>query len=488
MNSDLQDLKNGMFWKTISTGMNALTGFFMSIVFARFLGKHAYGELILVYTVVSFFIISSGFGLQKALQRFIPLYIKRKDEQKITTFILSTIVLGIFFTTLFSILMFLLADFIAVNMLHKPSMAIYMRCGVLYLFTFSLLPNIVFSIYYGFQKWKEECVLNGMYLFSSLVAVSVALALFDKGIVEILKINATVCLLGVMAGMIYIVRLIKFPNVTLKFEEFKSQIKETLYFSAPLFMSSLLFYFITQFDKFILGMHRTAEEVAQYYIAFALGTGFIMLVRVSETVLTPYLAKFTGENDAVLKTKFQILFRLFLHLPIVFSIFIYFLIEPFIKFVYGPNFGIAITASKIYLIINVLRLAMTPVGLFLLNVYAKTFEIAKLSTLSTFSHCIFYLFLIPRYGYKGALAAVIISYIIDWAYIILVIREIKRIIPYRSLLWAAVGIVIVASIDFIARSYHIYNKLFLSLILPSVYLLFILSKGELKLSQIKNAV
>ena len=83
-----------MFWKTASTGINLLAGFIMSIIFARFLGKDSYGELILVYTVISLFISMSNFGLTAALERFIPLYIKRKDEKKFMTFIVSAGIAG----------------------------------------------------------------------------------------------------------------------------------------------------------------------------------------------------------------------------------------------------------------------------------------------------------------------------------------------------------------------------------------------------------
>ena len=144
MNKDIQNLKSGMFWKTISTGMNVISGFAMSIVYVRFLGKDSYGELIIVYAVIALFLMLSDFGLKTALQRFIPLYIKRKDKEKFTRFILICVGLGTFFTILFSIIMFLMADFISINIFHKPSIALYMKWGVLYLFTISLLSRIVF--------------------------------------------------------------------------------------------------------------------------------------------------------------------------------------------------------------------------------------------------------------------------------------------------------------------------------------------------------
>jgi len=381
-----------------------------------------------------------------------------------------------------------MSDFIAVDIFHNPAAAVYMRWGVLYLFALSLLTNIVFSIYYGFQRWKEECLLNGIYLFLSSSAVFIALSAFKKGIAEILEISAAACLIGIAGGMFYIARFIKSLAAPLKFDEFRSQIKETLYFSAPMLMGGVLFYFVTQFDKLILGKCRPAGELAQYYIAFALGTGIIMFIRVSETVLTPYLARLTGEDDMLLKTRFQTIFRLFLHLPIAASIFLYFFIGPFIRFVYGPNFEIAVAAFKIYLIILVLRSAMTPLGLFLTNVYANTREIAKISVLSASAHFILYITLIPRYGYKGALATMIIAYMIVWAYVVLAVKDIKRLIPYRSLLHAAVGMAIVASACFIADFCRVYNKLLFSFLLPLVYLSFVLLREDVKISRIKNAV
>jgi len=306
--------------------------------------------------------------------------------------------------------------------------------------------------------------------------------------VEVLKINAALCLIGVIAGIVYIAKFIKAPKAPAKLEEFKSQIKETLFFSAPLFMSGILFYFITQFDKFVLGIYRPTEELAQYYIAFALGTGIIVLGRVSETVLTPYLAKLAGENETVLKNKFQTIFRLFLHLPIMLAIFLYFFIGPFIRFAYGANFEIAVVAFKIYLVIIVLRLAMTSVALFLVNVYARTVEIAKIGFINAAMHVMFYFLLIPRYGYKGALGAAIVSYVVIWAYILLAVREVKRLIPYGSIACAGIGIFIACGMDFVARFYHIHNRLVFSIMLPLVYLSVVLLKGDIGLRKIKSAV
>jgi len=488
MNPDIQNLKSGMIWKTISTALTALSGFFMSVIFVKFLGKDSYGELILVYTVVSIFVMLSNFGIDTALRRFIPLYKAKKNEKKFANFLSTAIALGVFFTTLFSIIMLFSAGFIATAVFHKPALAIYMRWGSLYLFTFSLFSNVIFSLYYGFQRWKEEFLLNGAYLFATFFAIFIILSIFNKGITEILKVNSVVCLLGIAAGLFYIARFIKPLNVRMKFGEFTSEIRETLRFSAPVLLSGLLHYSAIQLDKVILGIHRSMQELAQYYIAIAIGTGIIMFVKVSETVLTPYLAKFTGESDPVLRSKFQTLFRLFLHLPIAFSIFFYFLIDPFIRFAYGPGFGIAATALKIYLIVIILRPVMTVVGLFLQHVYGRTIEQAKIGAIYALVHVIFYLLLIPKYGYKGALATIILAYIVIWIYVFVFIKDISKLTPYRSLLYAGIGIAIVLGVNFAAGLFHVYNKLILSIMLPSIYLSFILLKGDIELKKIRDAI
>ncbi len=488
MNSDMKKLKSGMFWKTISTGFNVLQGFVMSVIFVRFLGKDSYGELILVYAVIALFILCSNFGLDAALRRFIPLYKNKIDEKKFARFILTSIGLGGFFTILFSIVMFLLADFVSSNIFHKPSLGIYMRWGSAYLFTLSLLSNIVFSIYYGFQKWKEECLLNGIYLFISFLSVFTILSIFNAGIVGILKINAIVCFLAALTGMFYVARFIKLVNIQSNFREFASQINETLNFSAPLFVNTLLFYFVMQFDKIILGIHRPMEELTQYYLALAIGTGIMMFIKVTEVVFTPYLVKFTDESNTVIKSKFQTIFRMFLHSSIILSIFLYFLIDPFIRFVYGPDFGIAASAFKIYLIVIVMRSAITSVGLFLVNVFGKTLEITKIGVVSSLIHLALFLILIPIYGYKGALATLIIAYMTIWAYVIIFIKEIRRIIPYKSLTRAAAGMALVLGINFAFRLFNVYNQWILFVILPLTYGLFVLLMDEIKLKNIKDAI
>jgi len=485
---DIRNLKKGIVWKTASTGINALVGFAMSVIFARFLGKDIYGELILVYTVVTLFALICNFGLHSALQRFIPLYIAQKDEKKFTRFVLTSVCLGLFFTVLSSLVMFFTAGAVSTHIFRKPWLFPYMRWGALYLFGFSFLTNIIFSAYHGFQRWRAECMLNAAYLFLLILAVFITLSVFDKGIIAVLKVSAAVCLATALAGVFHIAGFIKLSKIPLKIEEFASQAKETLSFSTPLFVNGLIFYTMMWFDKILLGRYRPLEEVTQYYVAFALGTGILMFIKVSETVFTPYLAKFTGESFEVLKSKFETIFRLLLHLPITLSIFLYFFIGPFIRFVYGPDFGIAVTALKIYLALIILRSSMTPVGLFLVNVYGKTLEATKIGLISALIHLVLYFVLIPRYGYIGALAASIISYIVIWFYIAFFVKCINRLIPRRSALYAAAGMISVTGITFIAGHFHFYNRLILSVALAGAYLLFVFLKGDIDIRKIRNAV
>lgn len=488
MDYEIENLKSGMIWKTLSTGINALAGFIMSIIFARFLGKDVYGELILVYTVVTLFMSLSNFGLSAALLRFIPIYIKEKDEKRFTRFTLTAVGLGIFFTLFFSLTMFFLSDFISARVFNRPSLAIFMKWGVLYLFTFSLLTNIVFSLYHGFQRWKEECLLNGVYFSLSILSILAALAIFDKGIIEILKINALLGFGVITIGVLYIRRFMKMTTISLKAEYLLPELKEALSFSAPVLVSELLFYLIFRLDKIFLGIYRPMAELSQYYVAFAISTGIMMFIKVSETVFAPYLAKIAGEKDDILKRRFQSLFRIFLHLPIIFLIGLYFLVDPIIETIYGPDFEIAAVALKISLVIILLRSGMMPIGLFLVNVYGKTFEVTKISIVNALAHFILYPLLIPKYGYRGTLMATIIGYALIWIYIMLFIKEIKRLIPYRSLLYAGMGLAAVLFVNLAAHLCGLGHRYLLFAASPLLYALLIFLTKDFGITRIKNAV
>ncbi len=472
MNPEIDSIKTGMFWKTASTGINALAGFAMSVLFARSLGEGLYGELILVYTVVSLFVLLSNFGLDAAFRRFIPLYARRDDKNRSASFIATTAVLGLSLTAVFSVVMFAAGRFIAADIFHNSALAPYMRRGVFYLFGFSILTNIICSIYHGLQKWKEECFLIGAYLFLSFFASYIVLAVLKKGIMEILTINAALCFAASAAGAFHISRCVRLEGAALKSEGSVFQIKDTLNFSAPLFMSSVLYFFTIQLDKIILGRYRPASEVAQYYVAFALATGILMFIKVSEIVLAPYLAGLTGGNMELLKRRFGALFRVFLHLSVALAISLYFFIGPFINFVYGPGFIAAAAAFKLYLVVIVLRSSTLPIGLFLINVFGKTFEITKIGILSAIAHFVLYINLIPRYGYMGAVTAAIIANIVVGLYAVLLIKEIRGLVPFGALLYAAGGIAAAFSAYSIANILYLHNPFLFLTILPMIYLSF----------------
>ena len=488
MNSDIKKLKSGMIWKTISTAMCIFTGFVLSVIFARSLGKEIYGELIIVYTVVSLFVLLCNFGLDSALRRFVPLYTKKDHEKKFGVFLFTIFGLGLAFTTFFSVSMFLLSGFISSDIFHKPWLAVYMRWGALYLFTFSIFYNIVLPIYHGFQKWKEESFLNLAYLVGSSIPIFIVLTIFHKGILEVIKINAAACFLCASAGLFYIAKFIGPVKTPLELDEFTSQTKETLSFSAPLLINSLLFYFIMQLDRVILGIYRPMDELAQYHVALALGVGIVTFFKVAEIVFTPYLAKLTGETGQLIKSKFEAIFRLFLHSAVILSICLYFIIGPFIRFVYGPNFELAVVILKVYLILVVLRAAMTPVGLFLVNVFGKTLEITKIGIVDSLIHLALFLILIPAYGYKGALATLVIAYMAIWVYAIIFIKEIRRMIPYKSLMRAVIGMALVLGINFAFRFFNVYNQWILFVILPLSYGSFVLLAEGIKLKNTKDAI
>ena len=468
MGNNLKRITKGIIYKSFSTGMVTLIGFIVSVFIARYFGKDNYAYLILAYTILSFFAIFTNFGICSAVGRFVPLYLEKGKKEDTGFFIKSSVILTSLFTLFFAGLLYLLINPIAKGFFQKPELIPLLEIGVLYLIGSSFLL-FVSHLFKAIQRWREESFISvldsGLYLLGILF-----LTFLVKGTIKsVLWAHIFASLFTILLGLYILYR--KFPELSwepISFKKFEEKSRQILSFSAPLLFSNFIFYLMMWFDKAMLGIYRSNQELTYYYIAALLIGGFMTLFKVLYTVLSPYLAQVSQSSPEMLREKFVLLFRWFLQICVLICLILYFLSRPLVLSVYGTDYSPTVLIFRIMLLIFILRGVSNPIDMFLVNVFGDTKQILRISLVVVSVNVMMNLVLIPKYGYYGAVTASLAAFILSWGYILIFIKKIRGMIPFSAIFKSVLSLSLVVILNLLFYRLKILN-LYLSCALSLVF-------------------
>ena len=97
------------------------------IVIARSFGPEIYGIFSLASIVLGWFVAFSSFGLTQGILRFIPAYRGKKEYNKISFIFKLSLIILLVSTVVSGILLFILADFISLNIFHNENLIIFLK-------------------------------------------------------------------------------------------------------------------------------------------------------------------------------------------------------------------------------------------------------------------------------------------------------------------------------------------------------------------------
>lgn len=173
----------GIFWNLISAVASQGFPMIAAIITARLLGKIGYGQLGIINSTIILFSTFAGLGLGITATKYIAQF-HQTDPERTGRIIGLTNIFGIISGSLMSILLFIIAPWLATNMLAAPELATELRI-VSILLLFNTLVGIQSGTIAGFGAFKNlariaivqgiiasSLTITGVYLFGLMGAVT----------------------------------------------------------------------------------------------------------------------------------------------------------------------------------------------------------------------------------------------------------------------------------------------------------------------------
>ena len=459
-------LISGFTWKLFSNAGVLLFGLALSVAITRVYGQQGYGQLVIVFTMTSIAAGIAGLGSKPTLIRYVPLFRKRLDVSSLWQLVVTAGLVQLGGIAFLTAVMWRGNNWLAEGLFGKPEVAGLLKVGVFYFICFSLVM-FTFSLLQALEDWMAESCLSVAYPALYLAIVLFAIMQWHVGVAGVLYSNMAAALLASAIGLWRIRSVIAGfggkHSITL--DGIAHQGRSIFSFGLPLALGELGYVLMMWVDKAILGRYVSLEELALYYIAVIFYSGLSTLFKTLDTVLMPSVSRLTDEGGEAISRVFRSLNFWYLHIGIVATLGAYFLISPIIELLYGPHYEGAVRAFRLLLVLFLLRAAFLPSWMFLVNVFGKSKELSLVSTARAAFTVLLFFFLIPHFGYEGAIIAMIATYVLFFGPFLASRKEIRAVFPGALMLKSA-GLVaaIVVLLFVLQRGFGVANGvgLFLS--------------------------
>ena len=171
-------IASGAFWSILGTASAKAIVLVAGIICANILGKTSYGELGIVRSTISLFIVFGTAGLGVTATRFIAKY-KKDDTQKVESVVGITVLFSLIMAAIITSLVFLFAEKIATNTLNNVELKRSIQFGSIILFA-TILNGVYNGINTGFENFKNIAVNT---LYSSIIeAVLIIIGAYYWGV------------------------------------------------------------------------------------------------------------------------------------------------------------------------------------------------------------------------------------------------------------------------------------------------------------------
>lgn len=190
-----------------------------------------------------------------------------------------------------------------------------------------------------------------------------------------------------------------------------------LAFGLPLVMNTSLFLALSWTDRILLGLFRSREELAFYYVAVGLTTAGRMVFAVPEQVLYSRLAATCRPGDPGLPRTHADVFDLFAWLGLLMVVVASMAGRVAVPVLYGAEYAASVWPFQLLLAVLLVRIVSIPASLFLIVVFERTPETRNSLAIAFVANLLLNIVLIPRYGVSGAILASLAGFLLATWYL-----------------------------------------------------------------------
>lgn len=424
-------LSSSLVWKLGSNSLLLFLGLAVSVVLNRTYGQGGYGQLVIVFTVVSIATGLAGLGSRQTLLRYVPIFRERLDGDAFRHMVVTAGLVQLGGIVLLAALLWGGSHWLAVRFFHRPEVVGLLKVGVLYFIGFNLVM-FTFTLLQALEDWSADSCLSLLYPALYLGFVLAAIVGWRAGVVGVLYSNVAAALTTSTMGLWRAWNTIGGFGTghALTLSGLAVQGRTVFSFGLPLALGDEAGAVIIGWsDKAILARYVSLEELALYHIATIFYNGLVHLFKTLYTVLMPRIARLTGRGEEAIGYAFRAINFWFLHIGIVLAAAAFFLIDPAILWLYGPQYEGAVRVFRLFLLLFLFRAAFMPSLMFIVNVFGKAKESFLATTIRAVLCVLLYLVLIPRFGYEGTIASRLVTLLFVMGLFIVSFKEIRAIFP-----------------------------------------------------------
>lgn len=380
--------------------LTSLGGFLLLPIITKTLGSYDYGTWSQISITVSLLSPLALMGLSMGAVRFLS---SETEKAKIREGFFSISFFVIFTGFIVSLLVFLLADLLAVTIFKDPYISYFIKAGS-FLILLTAIDQITIFYFRIFKYIKIFSYLTLFQVFGKLVLIMIFLKM-GLGLLGIISAVLIIQILLFIIAMFIVISHIGFAIPRF------SHMSEYLKYSAPLTPNSLIRWITDSSDKYMVGYFLGLSSVGVYSASYAIGNLVNYLVDPIQMILFPELSKLfdNGDIDKVqVYLSYSMKYFLFIAIPAVFGLSA--LSKPILNILTTSEFA---SGS---IVIPIIALSGLLAGVF--QIAINITHLVKKTTFNLYIHVVaallnivFNFVLIPSIGILGAAIATLISYI-----------------------------------------------------------------------------
>jgi len=454
------DVSNASIKKVFRGTVLALIGsiiviplsFIAKVILARFFSPSEFGTFSLGFSIVNILIIFALLGLSTGSARQIAYYREKNFFLHIQETITSSIRICMISSFIITLIVFLTADFLSINIFHDSALSLPLKIFAISL-PFMAIINLLISIFRGFDRVEELIYFNNILrnILFALLLLPVVFFAFSFSYTIIAFLLSYVLTLIVL--IIYTKKRLPYLLISRKGIHPTAPVyKEILLFSIPLLSIAVFQSILAWTDTLQIGMLRSLAEVGLYnaahpiadFINISMGALLIIYVPITTGLYAKGAFSEIRRHYYIL-TKWVNLTSL----PLFLTIFLF--PQFYLNFLFGSDYVLASKALQVLAVGWIISNFLGPNGVTLVAI-GQTRFLMWASMAAAVMNIILNALLIPPMGIVGAAIATAIS--INFHCII---RQLK----VRSLL----------KINLISRNYLKPTIISVSLILIIWYLI-----------------
>jgi stage V sporulation protein B len=421
-------IARGSFIILIGTFIFRIGGYIYRFIMANLLGPAGYGILGLTLPLQGMLITTANGGLPPAIAKYVAEYSAQKQDLMVKQIIKTSMKVMIVLGIVFSILIFFLAEPLAIGLFHKPEAVLPFQLIAL-ITPFSVIVGAFRGVFQGFYQMTNILITKVFEQFFMII-FAVILVLAGMYVAGAVAGTAIGFMAAAVAGAVIFRRqvwskLSKSRNVLSRAErkitlgEELKLVRMLLIFSIPVVITGLAEIALYDIGTFVIGAYMASEYVGYYNAASPIARLPLIISMSVATAVLPATAEAFGLRDHGLLKKYVLQsYRYVAILVVPLCIITIVFSNPIISILFGPAYASGSEALKI-LAVGMLFFTIYTVSSSVAQGLGKPYLPMIALIIGTLFDLILSIILVPMYGINGAaiatsIAAFIIMAILAW--------------------------------------------------------------------------